>query len=47
MEDPRQQLANASSHYIADQLAENDNRPERVIVPGFTNTAYPRMTPRR
>jgi hypothetical protein len=46
MEDPRQQLANASSRYIADQLAENDNRPERVIVPGFTNTIYPRMTPR-
>jgi Domain of unknown function (DUF5624) len=47
MEDPRQQLANASSHYIADQLAENDNRPDRVIVPGFTNTVYPRKTPRR
>ncbi|MGH6616637.1 DUF5624 domain-containing protein [Sphingomonas sp.] len=47
MEDPRQQLANASAHYITDQLMENDNRPEKVIIPGFTNTTYPRLTPRR
>ena len=46
MEDPRQQLANASAHYITDQLAENGNRPEKVIVPGFTNTVYPHLTPR-
>ena len=46
MEDPRQQLANASAHYITDQLTEHGNRPEKVIVPGFTNTIYPRLTPR-
>ena len=47
MEDPRQQLANASARYIADQLYEHDNQPARVLVPGFTNTDYPRRTPRR
>lgn len=47
MEDPRQQLANASAQYIVDQLSENDNRPERVLVPGFDNVAYPRRKPRR
>jgi hypothetical protein len=46
MEDPRQQLANASAHYIVDQLSENDNRPERVRVPGFDNVDYPRRGPR-
>jgi hypothetical protein len=46
MEDPRQQLANASAHYIVDQLSENDNRPERVRVPGFDNVDYPRRSPR-
>ena len=47
MEDPRQQLANASAHYIIDQLSQNDNRPERVVVPGFENVEYPRRAPRR
>ena len=47
MEDPRQQLANASAHYITDQLEEHDNRPEKVIIPGFSNMVYPRHTPRR
>ncbi|MDB5708146.1 MAG: hypothetical protein JWL96_216 [Sphingomonas bacterium] len=47
MEDPRQQLANASAHYITDQLTEHDNQPDKVIIPGFTNTTYPRLTPRR
>ncbi len=45
MEDPGQQLVNASSQFIVDQLVENGNRPETVIVPGFTNTAYPCLTP--
>ena len=44
MEDPGQQLANASAHYIVDQLCATDNRPERVVIPGFTNTTYPRST---
>jgi Domain of unknown function (DUF5624) len=42
MEDPRQQLANASAQFIIDQLADNGNRPQDVIVPGFSNTVYPR-----
>jgi hypothetical protein len=46
MEDPRQQLANASAHYITDQLTEHDNQPDKVIIPGFTHTTYPRRTPR-
>ena len=47
MEDPRQQLANASSQFIVDQLAANGNRPQDVIVPGFSGTVYPRRTPRK
>lgn len=47
MEDPRQQLANASARYIADQLYEHDNEPAKVLIPGFTNTDYPRRTARR
>ncbi len=47
MEDPGQQLVNASAHYIADALAANGNRPEAVAIPGFTGVDYPRRTPRR
>lgn len=47
MEDPRQQLANASARYIADQLYDHGNRPDKVFVPGFTDTDYPRRGPRR
>ncbi len=47
MEDPGQQLANASAHYIVDQLAANGDRPGAVAVPGFTGVDYPRRTPRR
>ncbi len=37
MEDPAQQLANATAHYIIiDQLCACDNRAD-VVVPGFTN----------
>ena len=43
MEDPAQQLANAGAQFIVDQLCANGNRPADVIVPGFTNTAYPRL----
>jgi Domain of unknown function (DUF5624) len=47
MEDPAQQLANATAHYIIDQLCACDNRPSKVIVPGFTNMTYPRRSTRR
>ena len=43
MEDPAQQLANAGAQFIVDQLCANGNRPADVIVPGFTNTVYPRL----
>ncbi len=42
MEDPGQQLANATAQYIIDQLCACDNRPADVVVPGFTNMNYPR-----
>ncbi len=42
MEDPAQQLANAGAQFIVDQLCANGNRPADVVVPGFTNTVYPR-----
>jgi hypothetical protein len=44
MEDPAQQLANATAHYIIDQLCACGNRPAKVIVPGFTNMNYPRRS---
>jgi Domain of unknown function (DUF5624) len=44
MEDPAQQLANATAHYIIDQLCACNNRPADVVVPGFTNMTYPRRT---
>jgi hypothetical protein len=47
MEDPAQQLANATAHYIIDQLCARDNRPTQVIVPGFTNVTYPRRSIKR
>jgi hypothetical protein len=47
MEDPGQQLANAAAQYIVDALCAVDNRPGDVVIPGFTNTTYPRRTPRR
>ncbi len=45
MEDPAQQLANASAHYIIDQLCACNNRPSSVVVPGFTHMPYPRFAP--
>ena len=47
MEDPAQQLANATAQYIIDQLCACGNRPEKVIVPGFTNMTYPRRSAQR
>ena len=43
MEDPAQQLANAGAQFIVDQLCANGNRPADVVVPGFTDTVYPRL----
>ena len=47
MEDPAQQLANATAHYIIDQLCACGNRPNKVMVPGFTNMIYPRRPAKR
>jgi hypothetical protein len=47
MEDPAQQLANATAQYIIDQLCACDNQAGEVIVPGFTNMTYPRRSARR
>ncbi len=44
MEDPGQQLANAGAQFIVDQLCANGNRPEQVVVPGFSNVTYPTRT---
>ena len=41
MEDPTQLLANSVAHFVIDQLCESDNRPEKVVIPGFTNMRYP------
>lgn len=41
MEDPTQQLANSVAHFVIDQLCDHDNRPEAVVIPGFTNMTYP------
>jgi hypothetical protein len=46
MEDPAQQLVNSVADYIIDQLCANGNRASGVVVGGFTNIIYPRMTPR-
>jgi Domain of unknown function (DUF5624) len=41
MEDPTQQLANSVAHFIVDELCDHGNRPEAVVIPGFTNMTYP------
>jgi hypothetical protein len=46
MEDPAQQLSNATAHYIIDQLCATDNRPADVVIPGFTHVIYPKRIPR-
>lgn len=40
MEDPGQLISNAAAHYVIDQLCANGNRPEQVIIPGFTGVEY-------
>lgn len=41
MEDPTQLLSNSVAHFVIDQLCEHDNRPELVVIPGFSNVSYP------
>jgi hypothetical protein len=41
MEDPTQLLSNSVAHFVIDQLCESGNRPERVVIPGFSNVTYP------
>jgi hypothetical protein len=42
MEDPTQMLSNSVAHFVTDQLAEHGNRPDAVVIPGFSNVTYPR-----
>ena len=42
MEDPTQLLSNSVAHFVIDQLSDHDNRPEAVVIPGFSNITYPR-----
>jgi hypothetical protein len=42
MEDPTQLLSNSVAHFVTDQLAEHGNRPEAVVIPGFSNITYPK-----
>lgn len=41
MEDPSQLLSNSVAHFVIDQLCEHGNRPEQVVIPGFSKTTYP------
>jgi hypothetical protein len=42
MEDPTQLLSNSVAHFVIDQLSEHGNRPDAVVIPGFSNVTYPR-----
>jgi Domain of unknown function (DUF5624) len=41
MEDPTQLLSNSVAHFVIDQLCEHNNRPDLVVIPGFSNVSYP------
>jgi hypothetical protein len=41
MEDPTQLLSNSVAHFVIDQLCEHSNRPELVVIPGFSEVSYP------
>ena len=41
MEDPTQLLSNSVAHFVIDQLCEHNNRPELVVIPGFSKVSYP------
>lgn len=43
MEDPTQLLSNSVAHFVIDQLCEHENRPEAVVIPGFTHVDFPRL----
>jgi hypothetical protein len=47
MEDSTQLLSNSVAHFVIDQLCEHDNRPEFVVIPGFSNVSYPTSEQRR
>jgi hypothetical protein len=42
MEDPTQLLSNSVAHFVIDQLSDHGNRPEAVVIPGFSNITYPK-----
>ena len=41
MEDSTQLLSNSVAHFVIDQLCEHNNRPELVLIPGFSKVSYP------
>jgi hypothetical protein len=41
MEDPTQLLSNSVAHFVIDQLSEQGNRPDAVVIPGFSKVTYP------
>jgi hypothetical protein len=41
MEDSTQLLSNSVAHFVIDQLCEHNNRPELVVIPGFSKVSYP------
>jgi hypothetical protein len=41
LEDPRQLLSGCVTDYAVKQLAQQDNDPARVVVPGLDGVAYP------
>jgi hypothetical protein len=44
MEDPTQLLSNSVAHFVIDQLNDHGNRPEAVVIPGFSNITYPKRS---
>jgi len=40
MEDPTQLLSNCVADYVVEQLGIHGNRPQQVVVPGFTNLDF-------
>jgi hypothetical protein len=44
MEDPTQLLSNSVAHFVIDQLSDHGNCPEAVVIPGFSNTTYPKRS---
>jgi len=40
MEDPQQLLSNCVADYVVDQLRGNGNRPQDVVIPGFSQVDF-------